>query len=321
MEAPGSGLKPGGREKPAILRSAKLLERRMICIMMSHHMEIINRVSRMSALSAKLASSEVQIGLVPTMGVIHPGHISLIEAAREMTDLVVVSVFVSRLQFHSQDDYLKYPRDITKDADLLGQKNVDYIFAPGEEEMFPRDFSSFVQVEKFGEKLPEIAQPVYFRGMTTTVLKMIHIVRPAFLFLGLKDALQGAILRKMIKDLNLGAEVVVAPVARHPSGLAYGTHNYFLNESQKEAASVIYRSLKAAEDAIAHGERQARKLVQEITRVIATEPQAKLEYVFVADPATLEPVNKLIGTVLMGVGARFGTTSLNDSLMAEIPSE
>jgi pantoate--beta-alanine ligase len=284
-------------------------------------MEIIHRVSRMSALSAKLISSDVQIGLVTTMGVIHPGHISLIEAARTMTDLVVVSIFVNRLQFLSNEEYLKYPRDITKDVDLLSQQNVDYVFAPAEEEMFPRDFSTYAQVERFGEKLPGIHHPAYFRGMTTTILKMIHIVRPSFLFLGLKDALQGAILRKMIKDLNLGTEVVVMPIARHPSGLAHGTRNYFLTEPEKETASLIYQSLKAAEETIARGERQAKKLISEITRVIGSEPLAKLEYAFVADPASLEPMGKLQGTVLIGVGARIGDTSLNDSLLAEIPTE
>jgi pantoate--beta-alanine ligase len=284
-------------------------------------MEIINRLSRMSAISAKLLSSDVQIGLVPTMGVIHPGHVSLIEAARKMTDLVVVSIFVSRMQFHSDEEYLKYPRDFTKDVDLVSQQNVDYVFSPAEEEMFPRDFSTYVQVERFAEKLPGIPQPAYLRGMTTTVLKMIHIVRPSFLFLGLKDALRGAILRKMIRDLNLGTEVVVTPVARHPSGLAYGTRNYFLTEPEKAAAAVIYRSLKAAEEAIAHGERQAKKLIKEITRVLASEPMARLEYAFVADPETLEPVNKLHGTVLIGVGARIGANELNDSLLAETPAE
>jgi pantoate--beta-alanine ligase len=284
-------------------------------------MEIINRVARMSALSAKLISSDVQIGLVTTMGVIHPGHISLIEAAREMTDLVVVSIFVNRLQFLSPEEYLNYPRDITRDADLLSQKNVDYLFSPAEDEMFPRDFSTYVHVEKFGEKLGGASLPAYFRGMTTTNLKLIHIVRPSFLFLGLKDALQGAILRKMIRDLNLGTEVVVTPVARNASGLAHGTRNYLMSEQEKTAAAVLYRGLKAAESAIARGERQSKKLIQEIVQVIGSEPMARLEYTFVADPVTLEPMGKVHDTVLIGVGAKIGANSLNDSLMVEIPTD
>ena len=284
-------------------------------------MEIINRISRMSAVSAKVLSSDVQLGLVTTMGVIHPGHISLIETARKMTDLVVVSIFVNRLQFRSDEEYTVYPRDITKDVDLLRQQEVDYVFTPAEEEMFPPGFSTYVQVENFAEKLLNVQVPAFVRGMTTTILKLIHIVRPSFLFLGLKDALQGSILRKMIRDLNLGTEVVVTPVARHPSGLAYGTHNYFLSEPELTAASVIYKSLTAAEKAIAGGEKQARKIIQEIVRVLGTEPRAKAEYSFVADPESLEPVSKLHGKVLIGVGARLGSTMLNDSLLVEIPTE
>jgi pantoate--beta-alanine ligase len=284
-------------------------------------MEIISRLARMSAISAKLQSSDVQIGLVPTMGVIHPGHVGLIDAARKMTDLVVVSIFIDSNQFLSDEEYQKYPRDFTQDVDLLRQQNVDYVFAPAEEEMFPHDFSTYIQVEKLGEKLHGIPQPAYLRGRTTTVLKMIHIVRPSFLFLGLKDAVPGAVLRKMIRDLNLGTEVVVVPVARHPSGLAYGARNIFLTDQERAAAPVLYRSLQAAENAILRGEKQAKKLIPEIVRVLGSERMASLEYAFVADPETLEPVSKLQRTVLIGVGARIGNTSLNDSLLAEIPTE
>ena len=284
-------------------------------------MEIVNRLSRMSAISAKLISTEVQVGLVPTMGAIHPGHVSLIEAAREMTDLVVVSIFAHRMQFLTEQEYLKYPRDFTKDVDLLSQQNVDYVFSPAEEEMFPGNYSTYIQVEKFGEKLTGSQQPAFWRGMTTTVMKMINIVRPSFLFLGLKDALQGAILRKMIKDLSLGTEVVVTPVARHPSGLAYGTRNIFLTDAERAAATVLYRSLKSAGEAVAGGARQAKKIIHEIKRVVESEPMAEFDYAFVADPESLDPVGKIGGTVLIGVGARIGATSLNDSLLAESPTE
>ncbi len=284
-------------------------------------MEIINRVSRMSAVSAKLLTGDVQIGLVPTMGVIHPGHLSLIEAARKMTDLVVVSIFASRIQFLSAEEHERYPRDFTRDVDLLSHQNVDYVFAPAEEEMFPGNFATFIQVENFVEKLAGIHDAAYFRGVTTSTAKLVHIVRPSFLFLGLKDALQGALLRKMIKDLNLGTEVVMTPVARHPSGLAYATRNQFLSEAERAAAPVLYRSLKAAEEAIAAGERQAKKILAEIRRVLEGEPLVRPEYAFAADAETFEPVGKLQGTVLLSVGVRLGATSLNDSLLVETPAE
>ncbi len=272
----------------------------------------------MVAISAKVASEDVKIGLVSTMGAIHPGHLSLIQTARQMTDLVVVSIFVNRLQFLTEDEYRGYPRDITKDVDILSQANVDYIFTPPEDEMYPPDFSTYVEVEKFGSKLPGIYQRIYFRGMTTSVLKMLHIVKPAFLFFGHKDHLQGAILRKMMRDLNINTEVVVTPVVRDSSGLAYAARNYFLTPPQQIAASVIYRSLQAAEAAIRRGELQAKKIIKEITGVIASEPQATLEYAVIADPDNLEPLTRIHKSALIGVAVRIGATSLNDSLLIEI---
>ncbi|HYK91501.1 MAG TPA: pantoate--beta-alanine ligase [Acidobacteriota bacterium] len=280
-------------------------------------MEIVNRVSRMSAITAKVLSTDVKIGLVSTMGAIHPGHLSLIQMARKMTDLVVVSIFVNRLQFLTDEEYQKYPRDITKDVDLLRHESVDYIFTPPEEEMYPPDFSTYVEVENFGQKLPGLHRAAYFKGMTTSVVKMIQIVKPAFIFFGQKDGLQGAILRKMIRDLNINTEVVVTPIVRDTSGLAYAARNYFLTEPQKIAASVIFRSLRGAEAAIVAGEAQVKKVIAEIERVVATEPLAKLEYAVVADPVTLEPLTKIQGSALIAVGAMIGNTSLNDSLLIE----
>jgi pantoate--beta-alanine ligase len=280
-------------------------------------MEIVNRVSRMAAMTAKVVSEDVKIGLVSTMGAIHPGHISLIQAARKMTDIVVVSIFVNRLQFLTEEEYREYPRDITKDVDILRQEDVDYIFTPPEEEMYPRDFATYVEVEKFGSKLPGIYQRTYFRGMTTSILKMLHIVKPAFIFFGQKDHLQGAILRKMMRDLNIDTEVVVTPVVRDSSGLAYAARNYFLTPAQKAAAPVIYRSLQAAESAVLAGESQAKKIVRQVTEVIQSEPLARLEYVIVANPDTLEPLGKVQDSALIGVGVRIGETSLNDSLLFE----
>lgn len=284
-------------------------------------MEIVNRISRMSAICAKAVSGDVKIGLVPTMGAIHRGHLSLIQTARKMTDLVVVSIFVNRLQFLTEEEYQTYPRDITKDVDLLRNENVDYIFTPPEEEIYPEGFSTYVLVENFGKRLPGLHRSAYFRGMTTSALKMLHIVKPAFIFFGQKDGLQGCILKKMIRDLNIDTEVIVSPVVRDSSGLAYAARNYFLTEPQKGAASVIYQSLMAAEKAFLEGENQSKRIIKEISRVVENEPQAKLEYAVVADPETLEPLTKIQGKALIAVGAMIGNTSLNDSLMVEVPSK
>jgi len=283
-------------------------------------MEIITRVPRMASICAKLLSSDVQIGLVPTMGSINPGHFGLIEAARGMTDLVVVSIFAGRLQFPSDEEYRQHPRDMTRDMDLLSGQNVDYVFAPPEAALFPRGHASYVQVEDFGDKLPGIPAPVCFRGMPTTLLKLIHTVRPAFLFLSQKDALQGAIVRKMLHDLNLSTEVVAVPVARRPSGLAYGASDRFLSEPEAAAAAVLYRSLAAAQAAIAAGERQAKRILQEVTRVVQEEPAVKLEYAVVVHPDSLEPMTRLKGRALIAVSARVGTATFNDALIDQIPT-
>src|SRR5437867_2253442 len=273
----------------------------------------------MASICTKALSGDMKVGLVPTMGAIHPGHLSLIQTARKMTDLVVVSIFVNRLQFLTEEEYKTYPRDITKDVDVLSKENVDYIFTPSEEEMYPPGFSSYVAVENYGKKLPGLHRSTFFRGMTTSTMKMMHIVKPAFIFFGAKDGLQGSILQKMIRDLNIDTEVVVTPVVRDASGLAYAARNYFLTQEQMTAAAVIHRSLKAAGDAIAAGEVQSKKILKEVTQIMETEPLARLEYSVIANPDTLEPVNKVEGKTLIAVGAVIGTTPLNDSLLVELP--
>jgi pantoate--beta-alanine ligase len=280
-------------------------------------MEIVNRIARMSAITAKLQTSDIKIGLVSTMGAIHPGHISLIQTARKMVDVVVVSIFVNRLQFLSDEEYRRYPRNITKDVDNLNHEHIDYIFTPPEEEMYPSDFSTFVEVERLGDSIPGLYRNAFFRGMTTSMMKLLHIIRPHFIFLGQKDGLQGAALRKMLSDMNSKTEVVVTPVVRDPSGLAYAARNYFLSDSHREKAGVLHRSLQAAEEAIAGGEVQAKKIVKAMTGVIETEPEAALEYAIVVDPTTLEPLSKIDRPALVGVGAIIGRTPLNDSLLID----
>ncbi|MBM3789936.1 MAG: 4-phosphopantoate--beta-alanine ligase [Acidobacteria bacterium] len=280
-------------------------------------MEIVNRVSRMCAISAKLVASEVRLGLVSTMGSIHPGHVSLIQSARSMADLVLVSIFVNRLQFRSEEEYLKYPRDIMKDIDSLSQEKVDYVFTPHEEELFPPGFATYVQVEGMESRVPALQDKILVRGMATNMLKLLHIIRPSFVFLGQKDAIHGMVLRKMIRDFNLGTEIVVSPVVREAGGMAHGVRNLFLTEKQRAAAGVIYRSLMAAEKSIRSGELSVKKVSQEAADVVESEPLAVLEYVLILNPETLEPVARITESVLIAVGARLGGISLNDSIRVE----
>jgi pantoate--beta-alanine ligase len=280
-------------------------------------MEIVNRVSRMASISAKLLADGIKSGMVSTMGAIHPGHVSLVQAAREMADLVIVSIFVNRLVFSSEEEFKEYPRDLMKDADLLRQQNADYVFAPGDEDMYPDGFGTSVQVAGTGRRNSGWPDDPASRGLATAALKMIHIIRPSFLFVGQKDAGKAAVLRKMIRDLNLGTEVIAAPVARDSTGLAYSARNRLLSESERSAATVIYRSLQAAARLVCEGETRPKAVIAQVAEVIAEEPKAQLGYAVVLDPETLDPLSRIRERALIGVEARIGNLPLKDSLTAE----
>jgi len=284
-------------------------------------MEILNRISRMASVCTKHLSGNVKLGFVHTMGGIHPGHVGLIHAARQMADLVVVSIFVNRLQFADEGEYRRYPRDLMKDVDLLNQEKVDYVFAPQEEEFFPAGFGTYVRMEESAYKVSAARQWSLLEGTATVMLKMMHIIRPPFLFLGQKDAIHGMILRKMVRDLSLATEVVTIPVVREPSGLAYGVRNLFLDETQRSAAGVIFRCLQEAGKAVAAGELQAKKICQEVSRTFQGEPLAEQEYAIILDPETLEPIAKIADRALIAVGARIGGAFLSDALIAEKPTK
>ena len=277
-------------------------------------MEIVNRISRMAAITARVLAPEVKIGLVPTSGAINPGHINLIQAARKMADLIIVSIFANRLEFVSDEEYRAYPQDVTSDVNLLRHESVDYVFTPSEEEMYPPSFSTYVEVQRQGSEISGLPLAL-FKGMATGILKILHITNPAFVYCAEKDGIQGAILRKMIKDLNINTEVVIMPVDRESSGLAFEGRNTLLSASQREAAAVIYRSLQSAAELVKTGETQARKILAEITRIMQSEPLTKLEYAIAAGPETLEPVLRIEGAVILAVGARLGTVFLSDALL------
>ena len=282
-------------------------------------MEIINRVSRMSSISAKTLITDVKVGLVPTSRAITPGHLSLVRTARNMADLVVVSIFVNRFEFSSEEECARYPRDLTADIDVLTRENVDYVFIPPEDEIFPPGFSTFVEVQASVESagLPAIL----LKGFATGAVKMLHLAKPAFVFYGEQEAVQGAILRKMIRDLNISTEVVIAPAGRAASGLAYSGCNRLLTESESTAALVLCRSLNAAENAIASGETRPKKVLAEMARVMETEPLVKLEYAVVIDPGLVKPVSRIQGAVTVGVGGKIGNVFLSDAVVIGKPSE
>src|ERR1041385_8360846 len=221
-------------------------------------MEIINRRKRMMSLARKLRREENRtIGLVPTMGALHEGHLSLIHEARALCDVVVVSVFVNPTQFGPMEDFESYPRDLTRDSALLAEYNVDYVFAPTAEEIYPAGFSTYVTVEGLSDKLEGAARPGHFRVVSTVVAILLNIVRPNFAFFGQKDAQQSIVIKQMVHDLALDAEIVVLPIVREESGLAMSSRNAYLDDEERRAATVLNRALSQARAAVGDGERSA----------------------------------------------------------------
>jgi pantoate--beta-alanine ligase len=280
-------------------------------------MEIINRRKRMSSVARKLRREQDKtIGLVPTMGALHEGHLSLVREARRMCDVVIVSVFVNPTQFGPGEDYEHYPRDLTKDTSLLADYNVDYIFAPTVEEMYPKGFATYVTVEGLSDQLEGVSRPGHFRGVATVVTVLLNIVRPDFTFFGQKDAQQTLVIKRLVRDLAFDTEIVIVPTMREESGLALSSRNSYLNQEERQAASILYRALSRAESAYAEGERNAAKLASVVRATIETEPRATIEYISVTDAETLEKLDKLDErTALIAVAVKFGKTRLIDNIV------
>lgn len=257
------------------------------------------------------------IGFVPTMGALHAGHLSLVEAARRETSPVFVSIFVNPKQFGPAEDYTKYPRDFERDRGLLEQAGVDVLFAPPAEEIYPVGFRTTVNVEGLGDRLEGRVRPGHFRGMTTVVLKLLEVVGPRFAYFGRKDAQQARIIRQMTRDLALDAEISVCPIVREPDGLAMSSRNRYLSPQERRAATVLYRGLDRARQAIEAGERDTARLVEVIRGVLATEPIASPDYVEVADADSLETVIRVRAACLILLAVRIGATRLIDNMLVD----
>src|SRR5215204_2469274 len=277
-------------------------------------MEIINRKQRMASLARKLRRENKTIGFVPTMGALHEGHLRLVEEARQMCDIVIVSIFVNPTQFNDKRDLEKYPRDLTTDAALLTEYQIDYIFTPDEQEIYPHGFSTFVYVENLTETLEGASRPGHFRGVATVVTILFNTIRPDFAFFGQKDAQQVAVIKRLTIDLGFDTEIVVIPIVREESGLAMSSRNRLLPDDERKRASIIFKALRQAKLAAKEGERNAAVLADIARKTIETEPLAQVDYVAVVDPETLEPVEKVGETpVLIAVAARFGNIRLIDN--------
>lgn len=277
-------------------------------------MEIINRKQRMASLARKLRRENKTIGFVPTMGALHEGHLRLVEEARQMCDVVIVSIFVNPTQFNDKKDLEKYPRDLTADAALLTEYQIDYVFAPDESEIYGEGFSTYVYVENLTETLEGASRPGHFRGVATVVTILFNTIRPDFAFFGQKDAQQVAVIRRLTIDLGFDTEIVVVPIVREESGLAMSSRNRRLSEEDRLRAAVIYNGLREAKRAARNGERNAANLAEIVRKTIETEPLAQIDYIAVVDNETLEAVEKVGETaVLIAVAVRFGNIRLIDN--------
>jgi pantoate--beta-alanine ligase len=255
------------------------------------------------------------LGLVPTMGALHEGHLSLVRAAKAQCDLVVVSIFVNPLQFGPNEDLAKYPRNFDRDRELLAKEGVDYIFAPRVEEMYPAGAVTYVTVEGLSGKLCGRSRSGHFRGVTTVVSKLFNIVEPARAFFGQKDAAQSTIIRRMVRDLNISVRVVVCPIVREPDGLAMSSRNAYLDAGQRKSALVLYRSLTAVQERFDQGERKAPVLIDAGKQTLAHEPLVRIDYLEIVDPETLEPVDDLSRGGLAAVAAFVGNVRLIDNFV------
>ncbi|HEY2388186.1 MAG TPA: pantoate--beta-alanine ligase [Candidatus Binatia bacterium] len=284
-------------------------------------MRTIGQVGAMQAWSREVRGRDAaRIALVPTMGALHAGHLSLVEIARRHADKVVASVFVNPTQFDRADDFARYPRDLERDGALLASAGVDVVFAPDADEMYPPGAQTTVSVERLAEPLCGAHRPGHFRGVATVVLKLLHVVQPHVAVFGEKDYQQLALIRRMVRDLHLDLDVVGAPIVREGDGLAMSSRNRHLDPAERTAALCLVRALDAAEASVAAGERDAAALVAAAGAVLAGEPRARVEYVSVVDAETLESVSAVATPAVLALAVWIGGTRLIDNRQLTVPA-
>ena len=271
-------------------------------------------VSTLADLRSARLSFSGTVGLVPTMGYLHEGHLSLIRRAREECDHVVVSIFVNPTQFGPKEDLAKYPRDLERDFRLI-EPYTDLVWTPSAETMYPQGYQTWVEVEAMTRPLEGAMRPGHFRGVTTVVAKLFNAVQPHKAYFGQKDAQQVAVIRQMMRDLNFPLEIVVCPTSRESDGLAMSSRNVYLDADQRKAATVLFRSLSAAKELYEAGERSAEKVRGKMKEVLAGEPLAEPQYISCADYDTLEELDEIKGKALLSMAVFFGKTRLIDNFV------
>lgn len=280
-------------------------------------MKTLTTAAEMQLAAAGLRGLGKRVGLVPTMGALHEGHLALVRRAKKECDATVVSLFVNPAQFGPSEDFLRYPRDLERDTALLSRVGVDLLFAPSVGEMYPEGFQTYTMVEGAAAPLEGQFRPGHFRGVATVVLKLFNIVQPNAAYFGQKDAQQCAVIRRMVRDLNLPLEIVVCPIVREPDGLALSSRNAYLNPGERPAALALYRSLCRARELIEAGERRADELVPQMRALLEAAPGSRIDYVAVADADSFEPRSSVSGRTVIALAVWIGGTRLIDNLIVE----
>ncbi len=280
-------------------------------------MRIIATAAEMRAAVRTARAEGRTVGLVPTMGALHEGHLSLVRACREAAGLTVVSLFVNPIQFGPREDFSSYPRDLEGDAKLLRATGADILFAPGVEEMYPPGFRTRIEVEGLQDKLCGASRPGHFKGVCTVVVRLFRLVEPDLAVFGQKDAQQVLILKRMVRDLDLPTRIHVGPIVREADGLAMSSRNAYLAPPERIAARVLSRALAAARDAVGSGRRSAAEVLAAMTAVLAAEPLARIEYAVLVDPESLEPAAEARPGDLAALAVRIGRTRLIDNWIVD----
>ena len=277
-------------------------------------MRVFETIDEMKRLRLELAEP---VGFVPTMGYLHDGHLALVKQAGAENASVVVSIFVNPTQFGPQEDLDSYPRDTQRDLALLEKEETNIVFMPSAADMYPPHFNSWVEVGKITERLEGASRPTHFRGVTTVVAKLFNIVEPTRAYFGQKDAQQAIVIRKMAADLNMNLEVIICPTVRESDGLAMSSRNTHLNPEERRAAVVLYQSLTLAQQLWSQGEKDAERLLREITGLIQKQPLANIDYISIADNETLVELDEVKSPALVSLAVRFGKTRLIDNAVLE----
>jgi pantoate--beta-alanine ligase len=277
-------------------------------------MKVITTVAEMKQLRKQVAEP---VGLVPTMGYLHQGHIALVETARSENNTVVVSIFVNPTQFGAKEDFDRYPRDPDRDLAMLEKAGTDIVFMPPVSEMYPPGHDTWVDLGKITRRLEGASRPGHFRGVATVCNKLFNIIQPTKAYFGQKDAQQVLVIRKMVANLDMNLEIVPHPTVREPDGLAMSSRNTYLDPAQRKAAAVLHQTLSLAERLFTQGERDASKLKSRMTDLINEEPLARIDYVSIADTATLAELDTIEGKALVSMAVFIGKTRLIDNMVVE----